>query len=307
MGKGLIIAVALIAIIGVGAYVGLLNIGIGQPPTDTMVVAFSAVDKLLGSQDAATTAVILYRMVDGALVTQETVTMNAASVSSTLYYTTGELLYLKLYDATDTSLCTQYLQWTVPSASPADIQASKFHCTLWTTDKGDTSKSLTVTASNGTAVSVTTDCSASSYNTNYANWELKARALNDDSGYVNTYNFVNGYKNNHYMVVQVSGTGWDRVRFVNAYDSFERNNIHYIVIVLDDNAVTRDKQSDGSYNPTGIVSKDLTLDLTAITTSDDVSLVFSYRWYADWDYFKTSGNWGVNSAQTAATTIHIYP
>lgn len=299
-------AVVLVAFLAVG--MGLVSVPMNPPSGDTMLVKFSAIDVVAGSQDATTSAIVIYRMIGGDLVTQETVTCDAAAKDSTLYYTTGEVLYLKLYDASDVSVCTQYLTWTVPAASAADIQASRFHYAAKFIDRGNTNKALTVTASNGTAVSATTDCSASTYNTNFATWELTVRALNDDTGYWNSYDFIHGYKNNHYLTVQVSGTGWDRVRFVNTnLDSFERNNIHYVVIPLDNNAVTRDKQSDGSYSPDGIYRFSLTLDLTAITTADDVSFIYAYRWYGDFDYFKTSGSWGADSAQTAATTIHIYP
>jgi len=311
--KGGIVAVIMIGLVLTAAYFGVFSIG-GQNPGSpgTLPISFSALDKLAGSQDATTSAVGVYTLINGDPVLQETVTINAANVESTRDYTSGQVLLLKLYDASDTSVCTQYQVWTVPSADASNVYNGAFRLDLNFVDRGDTAIDTYLTEFNGTAIAdaATVDCSNSGYDSAYATWTFTARQPTDDKGYVNSYNFLNGYGNYHYIVLKISGTGWDRVVPLDSgLKTFERNNIKYICFPLSDSDLTRDLQSDNSYNPLG--KKDITVsfDLTSITSGDSVTLEYSYRYYADWENFKTTGSWGINSATSPATaeTITIEP
>jgi len=311
--RGGIAAVLLVAVILGAAYFGVFSIG-GQNPGSpgTLPISFSAMDILAGSQDATTSAVAIYTMEGGNPVLQETVTINAANVDSTRDYTTGQVLYLKLYDATDTSVCTQYQVWTVPSADASNVYNGKFRLDLDFVDRGDTAIDTFITEFNGTAIAdaATVDCSNSGYDSAYATWVFTIRQPTDDKGYVNSYNFLNGYGNYHYAVIAISGTGWDRVVPLDSgLKTFERNNIKYVCYPLSDDDLKRDKQSDNSYDPVGRKDITMTYDLTAITSGDSVTFTYSYRYYADWEHFKATGSWGINSATSPATaeTLTITP
>jgi len=313
MSRNGIAAVLVVAVVLGAAYLGVFSIG-GQNPGSpgTLPISFSALDVLAGAQDATTSAVAIYKMIDGNLVSQETVTINAANVDSTRDYTTGEVLYLKLFDATDTSVCTQYQIWTVPSADASNVYNGKFRLDLNFVDRGDTAIDTYITEFNGTAIAdaASVDCSNSGYDSAFATWTFTIRQPTDDKGYVNSYNFLNGYGNYHYAVIAVSGTGWDRcVPLDLGLKTFERNNILYVAYPLSDDDLTRDKISDNSYDPIGKKDVVMTWDFTSITSGDSVTFTYSYRYYADWDHFKSTGSWGVNSATSPATaeTVTITP
>lgn len=301
------IVVALILVIG-GMYAYSMMPKTGAGEVATLPIEFSAIDKLAGGQDATTSKVAIYRMVDGQLSLQETVTINAAGVESTLDYTTGEQLYLKLYDDTDTSVCTQYMVFTVPYASASNIYNGKFHVDLFFVDRGDSTKDIRVDFANGTAISAssTLDVTDEGWDSNYAYFDFAIRNLDDDTGYVNTYNFLRDYGNYHYFFISVSGTGWDSVNILGNVESFTIGTTKYWAIKLTDDDITRDLQANGEYDPDGIWTRRFTFDLTGFESGDSVTLTYGYVWYADWDHFKSSGSWGVDASQTTESITIQY-
>lgn len=302
-GKGIAIVVIVIICIAGGLWVfsALPKAPIGQ--SATMVIDFSAIDKIAGGADAATSAVSIYSLIDGAYDLKETVTIAAAATASTLTYTTGETLFFKMYDATDTSICTQYKTFTVPLADPSEIYGQAFQVALSFTDKGNTAKDISVTEDNGTAIAnaFTINTSNSGYDTAYATWEFNLRAMDDNSGYVNTDNFLKGYSNDHYLILSATGTGWDSTVLLSTtgWQIFEKASVRYFVYQLSDSDLTRKLLSDGSYDPAGRFVLSATFDLTGITAGDSVALAYEYRWYSSVEQFIASSNWGSDSAATS--------
>jgi len=312
LGRAIAIVIIIIVLAGAGAgawYLFTMLPGSADEPV-TMVIDFTAWDKLAGSLDAATSAVAIYRMVDSNLVLQETVTMAAASTATGLTYTSGEVVYLKLYDASDTSICTQYMELTVPKADPAWIYDGAFQISLPFVDKGDTTKDILIQYHNNTAISAsgTLDVTNESWTTNYAEIDLELRALDDDSGYVNTYNFLKGYANYHYIVMSASGTGWDSVNLIGAsgWKVFEKASVRYFVYKLSDTDLTRDLQTGGEYDPDGTFTKSLVFDLTGFESGDSVTFTYQYRWYADADHFQEMSTWGVDTSATSESVTIQY-
>lgn len=305
MGVGKIVAAVVILIIvaagGLWVYSSLPKAAVGQAAT--MVIDFSAIDEIAGGQDAATSAVIIYKLEDGAYDLQETVTIAAAATASLLTYTTGETLFLKLYDATDTSICTQYLTFTVPLADPSEIYGQAFQVPLKFIDKGDTAKDISITEDNGTAIasSAAVDCSASGYDAAFATWEFNLRAMDDNVGYKNTDNFLKGYSNDHYLILSATGTGWDSTVLLSdsGWTIFEKASVRYFVRQLSDTDLTRKLLSDGSYDPVGRYTLSATFDLTGITSGDSVTLAYEYRWYSSVAQFQAASNWGSDTAATS--------
>ena len=303
MGKGIYALVVIVIVIAAGLWV---YTALPQGPDQqsaTMVIDFTAIDGLAGSQDATTSAVQIYRFEGGKYELQETVTMDAAAKASILTYTTGEELWFKLLDATDTSVCTQYSNFIVPFADPSEIYGQAFQVKLNFVDKGDTAKDIAITESNGTAIaaSSTVDCSASGYDAAYATWEFDIRALDDDSGYVNTYNYLKDYENYHYLVIDASGTGWDSITLLSTagWQVYERADTRYFVFKLSNDDLTRDLKSTGEYDPDGRFKLTTTWDLTGITSGDSVTFNYQYMWYSSFARFQASGGWGADTAETA--------
>ena len=310
MGKGKLVAGLLIVVILVagGLYV-LSQLPGGNTDTVTMIIDFTAMDQYLGERDADTTEIDIYRILDSVLVKQENIVLDAASHPSALTYTSGEELYLHLYDESDTSLCTQYLKVVVPAADPAAIYDGAFQITLWTVDRGNTAKDILIQYHNNTAIanSATLDVTNESWNTNYAELDFEIRALDDDTGYWNTFNFLNEYDNKHFIVFKASGTGWDSMNLLSSgWTVFDKASARYFVKALDNNDVSRDKQAVGIYDPDGTMAMSMTWDLTGFESGDSVTLAYEYRWYSSWDHFQDSSSWGVNTAATSESVTVQY-
>jgi hypothetical protein len=307
MGKGLI-AGAVIAIVliagGLWLYSAMPQAQVGQVMTGKLGI--TVMDTLAGSQDATTTDVYIYRMIGGNLVQQEQVDVDAASKDTSLTYTTAEQLYFKIIDPTDTSLCTQYAKFTVPFASHSEVENGVFEINIQCIDRGDVAISASAAFLNSTAVSGVTDASSEGWTSAVTTWEFKLRQPTSEKGYINSYNFLKGYDNNHYFYMDISGTGWDSVIISGpAVGTFTRNNHKYFVFALDNDDLTRDLQSDGNYDPIGTWTKQITWDFSGLDSGDNVTLAYGYRYYASWDYFKSDGSWGADSASSAGTTIYV--
>ena len=303
LGKGIYAAVVVVLILAAGLWVYSALPSGPDNQMATMVLDLTPLDSLAGSQDAATSAVGIYRFEDARYELQETVTMDAAAKASVLTYTTGEELWLKLYDGTDTSVCTQYMNYIVPFADPSEIYGQAFQVKLDFVDRGNTAKDISITESNGTAMAASGlfDMSGSGYDTAYATWEFDLRALDDDTGYINTYNFLKAYENYHYLVIDASGTGWDSVTLLSSvgWTVYERADTRYFVYKLSNDDLTRDKKSTGEYDPDGRFKLTTTWDLTGITAGDSVTFNYQYMWYSSFQHFQASGSWGVDTAETA--------
>lgn len=295
---GLLIVVILAA--GVLYIISMTPLKPGDPVT--MIIDFTAMDELLGERDADTTIIDIYRMKDAGLVKQESITLDAASHPSALPYMSGEVLYIHLYDSSDTSLCTQYLKLTVPGADPAAVYDGAFQVTLWTVDMGNTAKDILIQHHNNTAItaSETLDVTNNSWDTNYAEIDFEIRALDDDTGYWNSFNFLNEYDNNHYIIFKASGTGWDSMNLLTSgWTVFDKASARYFVRALDKNDVTRDKQAAGQYDPDGTMAISMVWDLTGFASGDTVTLDYEYRWYSSLSHFTEFSAWGVNTAATS--------
>ena len=309
MGKAKILAILVtLIVIGAGTLYILQGLG-GETDPVTMIVDFTAMDQYLGERDADTTAIDIYRLKDSGLVKQESITLDAASHPSALVYTSGEELYIKLYDSTDDSLCTQYLKLVVPQADPAAVYDGAFQVTLWTVDRGDTAKDILIQYHNNTAIaaSATLDVTNESWDSTYAEIDFEIRALDDDTGYWNSFNFLNEYDNKHYLVMKATGTGWDSVNLLTSgWTAYDKASARYFVKPLDNEAVSRDKQAAGQYDPDGTFMDPMVFDFTGFESGDSVTFSYEYRWYSSWNHFQASSSWGVNTAATSESVTIQY-
>jgi len=306
---GLVITLLLIA----GIFGGMYLFTLYEPPVPgtvaTLPIDFTPMDRLAGTQDAATSAVLIYNT---DLVLLETVTMDAASKASVLQYTTGDIIGIYVKDATDTSICEEYHWYTVPRASEAEVYGQAFQFTVWQTDRNE-APPMNV-ESEGTAIAddELEDLTTNGWNTAYAYIDFEIRPATDDLGYINTFNFLRGYDNNHYFVISiadVSGStlgGWYKVNLLGGgVQSLDRNDIRYYCFALSDTDLERDLQSDGTYDPTGLWQRNLAFDITSFAAGNNVTVTYQYHMYASWDHFVSSGSWGADLESMTAETFHI--
>ena len=308
------IAIAIIGIICVAGGLYIYSIApVAEPGTHaTLVIDFTPMDRLAGSQDAATSAVGIY---NPSLVLLETVTMDAASKASVLQYTTGDVIGLHINDATDHSVCDQYAWVTVPRASDAEIYGQAFQYTIWNVDR-NIAPPMNV-ESDGTAIADAEkeDLTTNGWDTAYAYIDMELRPATDDLGYVNSDNFLLGYENNHYFTIAVaddavsSGNvagGWFKFNILGGgFQTLDRNDIRYYCWALSDSDLERNLQSDGTYDPTGLWQLPLAVDLTSFITGNNITITYQYRWYSSWNHFVERGSWGADADAMTAETFHI--
>ena len=307
---GLVIFLILVAGIAGGLYLFSLAPDTEGPGTVAiLVIDFIPMDRLAGSQDAGTSAVKIY---NEDIVLLETVTMDAASKASVLQYTTGDVIGLYILDATDVSICEQYAWVTIPRASAAEVYGQAFQYTVWNVDR-NIDPDMNVESS-GTAIAddEIEDASTNSWTTAYAYIDMEIRPSTDDLGYVNTENFLRDYGNNHYFVLDiydVSGStlgGWFTFNILGSgYQTLDRNDHRYYCWALSDTDLERNLQSDGTYNPTGLWTLNLAVDLTSISTGNNITIDYDYIMYADWDHFVSSGSWGADRELAGAETFFV--
>ncbi len=306
----IVIFILLVAGVAGGLYVLSVSREIVDPGTEeTLVIDFTPMDELAGSQDAATSAVKIY---NEDLVLLETVTMDAASKASVLTYTTGDRIGLFIYDATDVSICEQYVWVTVPRASAAEVYGQAFQYTIWNVDREVTIPMNVEEDGVDVADDAIKDASTDGWTTAFAYIDFELRPESDDMGYVNTENFLRGYGNNHYFVLDVydvSGStlgGWFTFNILGGgYTTLDRNDHRYFCWELSDTDIQRDLQSTGVYNPTGLWQLPLAIDLTSIAAGNNITIDYDYIMYADWDKFVSSGSWGADVELTGAETFFI--
>lgn len=305
---GLVVFVLLVAGIAGGLYVVSLapTEDLGTPAT--LVIDFTPMDKLAGEQDAATSAVSIYNT---DIVLLETVTMDAASKASVLQYTTGDKIGLFIKDLSDVSICEQYIWVTVPRASDAEIQGQAFQYTIWNVDRNlDPDMNI---ESDGTAIAdgEIEDASTNSWTTTYAYIDMELRPSTDDLGYVNTENFLTGIGNNHYFVLDVydvvaNNGGWFAFNILGSgFQTIDRNDHRYYCWALSDEDLKRDLQSDGTYDPTGLWTLNLAIDLTSFVAGNNITIDYDYIMYADWANFVEKGSWGADRELAGEETFFI--
>lgn len=306
---GLVIVLLLVA----GIFGGMYLFTLYEPPVPgtvaTLPIDFTPMDRLAGTQDAATSAVLIYNT---DLVLLETVTMDAASKASVLQYTTDQVIGIYIKDATDTSICEEYHWYTVPRASDAEVYGQAFQFTVWQTDRNEAPPMNVESEGVAIADDEIEDLSTNGWDTAYAYIDFELRPATDDLGYINTYNFLRGYDNNHYFVISiadVSGStlgGWFCVNLLGGgVPTLDRNDVRYYCFALSDTDLERDLQSDGTYNPTGLWQRNLAFDITSFSAGNNVTVTYQYHMYASWNHFVSSGSWGADLESMTAETFHI--
>lgn len=309
---GAVLAVLLIAGIAGGLYIYSIA-PVPEPGTiATLVIDFTPMDRLAGGQDAATSAVLIYNT---DLTLLETVTMDAASKASVLQYTTGDIIGLYVKDATDVSICEEYHWVIVPRATASEVYGQAFQYTIVQTDR-NLAPPMNV-ESEGAAIAddEIEDASTNGWDTAIAYIDFEIRPATDDLGYVNTFNFLRGYDNNHYFVISIADTAsgdagsWFKVNLLGTAgvgaSSLDRNDIRYYCFPLSDKDLERDLQSDGTYDPTGLWQRQLAFDIKSYDAGDNVTVTYQYIWYSSWDHFVEFGSWGADTDGMTAETFHI--
>ena len=317
MSKAIIAGGVIIGVIVLAFVFGGLGI-ITPPPTEEMVVTMTVSDEYSSTVIPDTCDLYIYVWEGGYLSPRDAkLDLTSGDVDTVRSYKTGEKLLIKAIDPTDESYCTTYFEWIVPSPSASEIEAGKFKCNLDVLNMDDVGNDNTMDwdpaweCNNGTAIaaSATVDVTNSGYDANYAYWNLFVYNDDDDTGYINSWNFEDSVKNNAYLFVDISGTGWDRfgVR-AGATASFSRNNHLYLMVPLSNDDLSRDLDPGLGFvgSRDGVHQTTFTFDLTSFESGDSVTVAYGIRYYSDWDNFVNLGSWGPDTVSISESITVQY-
>lgn len=314
MSKALgLLVIGIVVASGIGLYFGWF-----QPPetTATMTIEWAVADELSSTAVPDTADLYLYVEKDGNLVTRDSkLDFSSETIETTKKYTTGEKIYGKIVDPTDTSYCTLYFTWTVPAPNAYDLEDAKFHADVYVRNMPDSGGDATMDwdpalmMDNGTSItaSSTQDVTNNSWDSDMVYITNYIYNRVDNTGYLASYNFEDERKNNAYLFMSFSGTGWDRISIRSGFDAtFERNNILYGIVKLTDDDLSRDISTSGGFigSRNGVATYDFVFDLTGFESGDSVTWTYGLYYYSDWDYFQSNGNWGPDSVSiTESVTL----
>ena len=141
--------------------------------------------------------------------------------------------------------------------------------------------------------------------------EFKNRDNTDDTGYKGSYNFLRGLYQNAYFFTRFTGTGTDSVIIESVSVGYQKYVVSatsdvWLYTQLADDDLTRDKQPDLTYDPDGLWSMLVSLDLSGISSGDEVTCTYGVVIYGDATWLHQYNDWGPDDAQTTDTFIIGY-
>jgi len=297
--------IALIVIVLLAAwYYGYMKLPVQiQPvpetPTEELVkvnkpLKFSLSDPLGGSA-IGTASVKIYG--SDRVLKESLTTGSDGTVTSALPYSSDGVIYVKV---SKSGYVTRWFTVTVPKMTTADAQSltsnfislSTYNLGTYTikaTDQFGNSYSsggtLNYTTLGVTSVSVTFTI----YNTE------------DDSGYISSYDYVNGINLN---AAFLSATAGSSVTVTGAGSSVQRGSNTYWITILSDDGLTRQLVGD-KYVKTGVSSVTITFGKGSLAAGSSQAFTFNLYDYFDQGYFATNGVGGPDAASLASFTLTL--
>lgn len=301
--KGWHIAALVLLILAYMWYTGSLQIQVQRPvpqqPTAELVsvnkpLKFSLTDPLAG---AAIGSANIYIYGPDKVLRETLTTASDGTVVSALPYASDTTIYVKVVKS---GYVTRWFTITVPKMTPADAESlTSNYIALQTVNLGTytikavdqfgntyaSGGSLNFTALGASTVSVTFTI----YNTE------------DNSGYVSSYDFINGINLN--AVFQTS-TGGSSVVVNGAGNSVQRGTTTYWLTVLSDDGLTRQIIGQTYVKP-GQTSVVITFNKGALSAGQSQAFTFNLMAYFDPAYFASQGIGGPEAVTLASFSLTL--
>ena len=208
---------------------------------------------------------------------------------SSLSYKSGTILYIKRVGGSGE---IQWFNVVVPKMTPSDAQASEYNSiTLETYDWS----SLTVAVRDNLGYSYTDGGSWNKSSTQHPGASIATCTVTwyqstDNDGFLASYDPVNQVNLEAWLVVKVSGTGYENVVVSGFPYSVEKGSAIYYAYKIPPETLTRWKVGN-TYKLEGSGSFSFTIDLTGYT-GDSADLDIYIYTLADWNYFVAKGSMG---------------
>jgi hypothetical protein len=260
-------------------------------PTENLVdvnkkLEIHLMDKYAGSQFTSDTLTIY----DTQLRVLESLTYDSTDkrYESSLSYKSGTTLYIKRVGGSGE---IQWFNVVVPKMTPSDAQALEYNpITLETYDWS----SLTVTVrdslghsySDGDKWNKTANYPGTSIATCIVTWYQST----DNDGFLPSYDPVNQVNLEAWLVVKVSGTGYENVVLSGFPYSVEKGSAVYYAYKIPPETLTKWKVGN-TYKLEGSGSFSFTIDLTGYSVNTAQIDIYIYT-LADWNYFVAKGSMG---------------
>jgi len=290
-------------------YYGYINIPIPQrvvqppsvpePPRDEYVdvnkpIQFALTDPLGG---AAIPSANIYIYGSDRVLKETLVTDSTGIKTSALPYRSGEVIYVKVAKE---GYVTRWFTIVVPKMTRVDAQSltSNFIAlqtynlgtyTIKATDQFGNSYNSGGTLNFTTLGANTVSVTFSIYNTE------------DNSGYISSYDFLNGINLN---AVLLTSTGGSAVTVSGAGNSVVRGTTTYWITVLSDDGLTRQLVGQTYVKP-GVTSVTITFNKGSLTAGSSQQFTFNVYIYFDQAYFAANGIGGPEAVSVASFTLTL--
>ena len=263
-------------------------------------IKYTLIDYYAGSALASKSNVINVYDSDGETTLETNLDTDASGQGNTAFsYNSGKIIYMK-YESSNDKI---WWKITVPQMNTQDAEAATYNLIELRAFSIGTYTTDSFTTQNGTACGASYDASSSGTTMTF-NYKL-SNTGSDNTGLMTSYDPL--YKLNYNMIVYAvfSGTGYERVLPYGFDYDYTLGTTHYVAKQVDAYALTKHKVGN-EYRSTGSAEVTFTLDMTAVTGGDSITLTLYFEIYSDPNYAMShGGNYGPEAYQgaTQATTI----
>lgn len=233
---------------------------------------------------------------DSAKALKESLTADANGTAlSALPYASGTVLNVRISAA---GYVTRWIPVTVPKMSPADAQSLTHNfIALETRDVG----TYTIKAYDqfGNDYDSTDTINFTALGVNTITLQITIINTEDNSGWIGSYDPINGVNLKAVMVASTSGSD---VTVTNAGQSVTRGSVTYWMSPVADDAIT--KQLVGStYVKSGVTSITITIGKGALQSNETQDIDFNLYGYFDPAYFALNGIGGPDATVLASFSL----
>ena len=257
----------------------------------TKPLKISVIDQWAG-QAVSSATVKIYR----GPTLQESLTTDATGIAtSALSYKSGEQLYIHVVKGN----AELWKTVEVPYMSPADAESltvNPVNIQFYTLG----TYTIKIMDSDGNAYTSGGTLNFTTLGKDVVTLTITVYNTVDNSGYISSYNPVLGEARNAYIVLELSGTNFDKVSIQGLPAKKDLAATSYYWIQVPDDGLVKYKVGNTYVKP-GVYSITITVDGSALTSGDSVTAKFILKLFADDNLFVQRGVWSSETALDAAT------
>lgn len=257
----------------------------------TKPLKIAVIDKWQGSAVASAT-IKIYK----GQTLMETLTTDASGLATTaLSYKSGEQLYLHISKGS----AEVWVPLTVPYMSESDAQSltvNPVNVEFYTLG----SFSIQVMDGDGNSYTTGGTLNFTALGKNVVTLTITIYNTLDNSGFMESYNPVLGEKRAAYLIAEFSGTGYDVLGITGFQYSKETASKRVFFNHIVDDELVKYKVGN-TYQKDGVTSITITIDGSALTAGQSVTMSITLKLFADGDKYLSSNVWSSETSVDAAT------